>query len=230
MTRLLIHVEGQTEETFVNEVLAPHLYGCGYTMVGARLLGNARQRSRRGGIRPWGVVRKDIIIPLMDDRESLATIMVDYYALPGTGHGAWPGRDAARALAFENRAGEVQQGMLADVCDAYDGDFDPSRFVPYVIMHEFEGLLFSDCARFAEGLNEPGLASAFQKIRDAFDTPEEINDSPHTAPSKRVLALLPGYQKPLLGTLAALHVGLAAIREECPNFSAWLTSLEDRVA
>ena len=25
MTRLLIHVEGQTEETFVNEVLGPHL-------------------------------------------------------------------------------------------------------------------------------------------------------------------------------------------------------------
>ncbi|MDE2725572.1 MAG: hypothetical protein OXI59_19555 [Gemmatimonadota bacterium] len=37
MTRLLIHVEGETEETFVNEILGPHLYACGYTMVSARL-------------------------------------------------------------------------------------------------------------------------------------------------------------------------------------------------
>lgn len=49
--RLLVHVEGQTEESFVNEILAPHLYGnFGYSSVSARLLGNARQRNRRGGI------------------------------------------------------------------------------------------------------------------------------------------------------------------------------------
>lgn len=46
MTRLLIHVEGQTEESFVNDILAPHLYGQGFTNVSARLLGNARQRER----------------------------------------------------------------------------------------------------------------------------------------------------------------------------------------
>lgn len=63
MTRLLIHVEGETEETFVNEVLGPHLYGCGYTQVSARLLGNARQRHRRGGIRAWHAVREDILNP-----------------------------------------------------------------------------------------------------------------------------------------------------------------------
>src|SRR5256885_1583241 len=49
MARLLIHVEGETEETFVNEVLAPHLLSFGYESVSARLIGNARQRDRRGG-------------------------------------------------------------------------------------------------------------------------------------------------------------------------------------
>lgn len=230
MTRLLIHVEGQTEETFVNEVLAPHLYHCGYTSVGARLLGNARQRRHRGGIKPWDIVRKDILTSLMGDRESLATTMVDYYALPGTGAGAWPGRGAATALPFEKRADAIQQGMLAEISAALEGEYGPSRFIPYVIMHEFEGLLFSDCNRFAEGISQPGLAASFQAIRNAFGTPEEINDSPVTAPSKRVMALLPGYEKVLFGTLAAMHVGLDAIRTECPNFSAWVTSLESRVA
>jgi hypothetical protein len=178
MTRLLIHVEGQTEETFVNEVLAPHLYGCGYTRVGARLLGNARQRSRRGGIRPWDVVRNDILISLMNDRESLATTMVDYYALPGTGHGTWPERDAARALAFQNRAGEIQQGMLADVCEAYDGDFDPGRFVPYVIMHEFEGLLFSDCAKFLRASTNLGWRPPFREFAMPSAPPRKSTTHP----------------------------------------------------
>ncbi len=58
MSRLLIHVEGETEEAFVNEVLASHLFGFGYTKVSARLVGNARQRDRRGGIRAWSAVRR----------------------------------------------------------------------------------------------------------------------------------------------------------------------------
>jgi hypothetical protein len=82
MTRLLIHVEGETEETFVNEVLAPHLYTHGYGLISARLLGNARQRDRRGGIRGWNGVRKDILNHLKEDAGCLATTMVDYYGLP----------------------------------------------------------------------------------------------------------------------------------------------------
>lgn len=94
------------------------------------------------------------------------------------------------------------------------------------MMHEFEGLLFSDCPRFAEGIGRPDLAPQLQTIRDTFHSPEEINDSPLTAPSKRVTALVPGYEKPLLGTLAVLQIGLDAIRAECPLFRQWLKRLE----
>jgi len=80
MARLLIHVEGETEESFVNEVLAEHLYRCGFEKVSARLVGNARLRDRRGGIRAWISVRKDILNHLKEDRSCFATTMVDYYA------------------------------------------------------------------------------------------------------------------------------------------------------
>jgi hypothetical protein len=76
-------------------------------------------------------------------------------------------------------------------------------------MHEFEGLLFSDCAAFSRGIGRPDLAAGLQEIRDQFATPEEIDDSPVTAPSKRVEGLVPGYEKPLLGVLAILEIGLA---------------------
>ena len=226
MARLLIHVEGETEETFVKEVLAQHLYSCGYLGVSARLVGNSRQRERRGGIRAWTTVKRDIVRHLKEDPECLATTMVDYYALPQTGERAWPGRELAGRLPFRQKASTVQAAVLSDVSAAMGKGFDPKRFVPYVTMHEFEALLFSDCDRFARGIGRPELASKLQEIRDGFETPEEIDDSPVTAPSKRVAGLMPGYEKPLMGTLAALEVGLAAIRSQCPHFQTWLLQLE----
>lgn len=226
MARLLIHVEGQTEEDFVNEVLAPHLYRQGYTKVGARLMGNARQRDRRGGIRSWNSVRGDIIRHLKEDAGCLVTTMVDYYGLPQTGGRAWPGRQAAGALPVAQKASTVESELSLDICGEMGAGFNPDRFIPFVMMHEFEGLLFSDCERFSQGIGRPDLADAFQVIRDEFGSPEEINDSPFTAPSKRVEQLVMNYQKPLLGTLAVLEIGLNAIRQECPHFREWLSSLE----
>jgi len=225
MARLLIHVEGQTEETFVNEILGPHLYRQ-YTRVGARLMGNARQRDRRGGIRGWSAVCGDIIRHLKEDAGCLVTTMVDYYGLPQTGNRAWPGRDAAGLLPFAQKAYTVESALSGDICREMGAGFNPDRFIPFVMMHEFEGLLFSDCERFSRGIGRPDLADAFQAVRDEFASPEEIDDSPVTAPSKRVEQLVQVYEKPLLGTLAALEIGLDAIRRECPHFREWLSSLE----
>jgi len=226
LARLLIHVEGETEETFVNEVLGPHLCSRGYIRVSARLMGNARQRDRRGGIRPWSAVKEDIVTHLRQDPQCLASCMVDYYALPQDGERAWPGRKAAGRLPFPQKAPTIQDALLAEICDAMGKSFDSRRFVPYVMMHEFEALLFSDCERFAQGIGRPDLAPRFQQIRNTFETPEEIDDSPATAPSKRVQALVPGYEKPLMGTLAVLEIGLDAIRVQCPHFRGWLERLE----
>ena len=224
MSRLIVHVEGQTEETFINDLLAPHLYNHEYTSVSARLLGNARQRSRRGGIRRWALVRDGILSHLKADEGLFVTTMVDYYGLPTT----WPGRAKAPALPFPDRAGSVERGILDDVSGELGDGFDQRRFIPYVVMHEFEGLLFSDPEGFGRSIGKGDLSPSFQAIRNEFDTPEHINDSPDTAPSKRILDLVPGYQKPLLGTLAAQAIGLDAIRRECPQFSDWIERLEKR--
>jgi hypothetical protein len=226
MSRLLIHVEGETEETFVNEVLAPHLYEIGYSSVSARLVGNSRQRNKRGGIKAWSAVRSDILNHLKEDPGCLATTMVDYYALPQTGGKAWPGRAEAGRTVFSEKASTVESALEEDIRLVMGQSFNPNRFVPFVMMHEFEALLFSDCAAFSRGIGRPELHAELQAIRDEFGTPEEINDSPTTAPSKRVEQMVIGYQKPLMGTLAVLEVGLDAIRRECPHFRNWLTRLE----
>ena len=189
-------------------------------------MGNVRQRSQRGGVKPWSDVRKAIVNHLRQDPGSSAATMVDYYGLPRTGRKAWPGREEASRAGFQAKPEVVEKALLEDVVRIMGGGFDSSRFIPFVTMHEFEALLFSDCERFALGIDKPELTGPLQAIRDAFSNPEEIDDSPDTAPSKRVATLIPGYQKPLMGTLAALKIGLIAIRAECPHFDAWLQRLE----
>ena len=118
--------------------------------------------------------------------------MVDYYGLPET----WPGRkEAGHQKSLRKRAASVEQAVLDDISESLGGSFDPRRFVPYVVMHEFEGLLFSDPDRFAQGMGMPDLSSELQAIRDEFDNPEEINDSPETHPSRRVRDLYKGYRR-----------------------------------
>jgi len=229
MARLLVHVEGQTEETFVNEVLRSYLSRCGYESVSARIIGNARLRRSRGGIRPWLAVRKDIINHLRQDRGCIATTMVDFYALPQHGDRAWPGRAAAMGASGHQKASVVEAALRNDLAHEMGTDFDITRFLPFVVVHEFEGLLFSDCAAFARGISRPDLEPSFSQVRKGFATPEEIDDSPVTAPSKRVEDLVPGYDKPLLGTLAILEIGLDPIRAECPHFDHWLRQLESLV-
>jgi len=224
MTRLLVLVEGETEEMFINSVLEPHLRTLGYIRVAARLLGNARQRSRRGGIRAWPSARTDLERHLRQDREAVVALMVDYYGLPQTGGRAWPGR------AVSAGAAAVEGALRECIAIRMGGGFDRGRFVPLVMMHEFEAMLFSDCEAFGNAIERPDLIPELQAVRDGFENPETIDDSPETAPSRRIKALYRGYEKPLMGALAALEIGLDRIRAECPHFRSWLERLEARAA
>lgn len=224
MTRLLVHVEGETEEAFVNDVLSEHLYRLGYTVVSARMMGAAQQRIRRGGIVSWEIARQRIWNHLKEDPECVSSTMVDYYGMPND----WPGRSNASVgiLSPSEKARVIEDTLLEDVRREMGKDFNPNRFVPYVMMHEFEAMMFSDCEAFGNAVGRSDLGYSFQAIRDEFDSPEEIDDSPDTAPSKRIEALLPAYQKLIMGVQAVQSIGLDAIRRECPHFRNWLERLE----
>ncbi len=97
----------------------------------------------------------------------------------------------------------------------------------YVQRHEFESLLFADIRAFATlSRDAPQPVDNLRTVRAQFPTPEDINDSPATAPSKRIVAVLPRYRKRIHGPDVAERIGLNAIRAECPRFHDWLTRLE----
>ncbi len=148
--------------------------------------------------------------------------MIDYYGLPND----WPMRKESTNLALSHKASTIEQALLEDISQLMGDNFDKNRFIPYIMMHEFEALLFSNCQKFAEGIQKPELASTFQKIRDKFATPEEIDDSPEGAPSKRIKSILPNYEKLSMGGLAIEEIGLLQMRKGCSHFDDWLKSLK----
>ena len=64
-----------------------------------------------------------------------------------------------------------------------------------------------------------------REIANAFASPEEINEGEMTAPSKRLLALVPKYKKTLYGPIVAGDIGLDELCRQCPHFSGWVQAL-----
>lgn len=227
MARLLIEVEGETEEAFVNEILSLELYRIGYTQVSARKMGKNRQRIQRGGVRPWSEAKAAILNHLRRDSEVFVGVMVDYYGMPQSGDAAWPGRAGVSGSAQLQYPNRIEASLSSDISNAMGGSFNPRRFIPYVMMHEFEAMLFSDCNGLARSIGNPDNAVALQAIRDRFASPEDINDSPETAPSKLIAALISEYRKPEQGIDAVQEIGIDVIRGQCRHFREWLQYLEN---
>lgn len=221
MTRVHIACEGPTELAFVREVLQPELPRLHLIPYLPGKLISRRGRGRGGDIR-YERVKMDFTRALKNDPASVCTTLFDYYALGtdfpqhATPHGSDPDAKARR----------IEAAVEADIATRMGKNFNSGRFRCFLVMHEFEGLLFSAPRSLANGLGRPGLSAELQAIRGTFPSPEHINDSPGTAPSKRLLALCPDYDKVIGGNVAALAVGIDAIRGECAHFRAWIEWLE----
>jgi len=218
VTRVYLVVEGPTEESFVNRVLAPALWSR-QVYVHPVIIGPP---GHKGGNPKYSRVKKDVLKQLKQDRSACCSTFLDFYGLGAD----FPGMPAPANLQPFDKVLRIEQAVKADiVADVPDLRADV-RFFPYIQLHEYEGLLFSDPPSFAAGIAQPHLAHRFQKIRDGFATPEDINDNPNTAPSKQVLNVHPAYRKVLDGTLAAQAVGIAKMQQECPHFRRWFERLE----
>lgn len=211
-----ILVEGQTEETFVRDVLQPHLLAHDIHLQ-PKLAVTKRVRGRsdyKGGIVSYGKVKNDIQLLLYDTSAIAVTTMIDFYGLAGKG---FPGWDTMKGLCYE-KVGYVEAEIAKDVSH--------KRFRPYLALHEFEALLFCKPDVISRMmLNEnPEVAAKLEAIRKQVASPEEINlDDP---PSRRIQAMFPQYNKVADGTLIALDIGLDTMRAACPHFHEWVTFLE----
>lgn len=217
MNRCRLLVEGQTEETFANLILCPHLYGFGFHDVSVTVVTTKRVAPGgkfRGGVTTWKQLRKDIDL-LTRDPGAVVTTLVDFYGLPANVPGLptlgsqWDPRQRVKHV---ERA--IGQAVAAP------------NFVPHLVLHELEALLYSDPVAAGAHFSDDGLREAMEADIAECGEPELVNEGPNTAPSKRIIRHRPGYLKTSDGPAILGSIGLSAIRAVCPHFNAWLAVIE----
>jgi hypothetical protein len=217
--RVNLIVEGHSEETFVRDVLAPSLDPHG-VYLNARRVETSRTTAQiyRGGMTTYAKAKRDLISWLRQDTSAYLTTFFDFYRLPVD----FPGMESISSFVTPYQKVAHLEATLAQ-------DINVPRFIPYIQLHEFEGLLFSDVEAIDIVLRpyHSTQLSKLQEIRAGFETPELIDDGETTAPSKRLLTLYPRYNKRLFGPRIAGRIGLNRLCAECPHFATWLEKLEN---
>jgi len=100
------------------------------------------------------------------------------------------------------------------------------QIIPYVQMHEFEGLLFSSPYHLVKETDSVDKIMWIEAILKKYrNNPEMINNSIHTAPSKRLRYL--SYSKTTHGAEIAKRIGVSKLKQMCTGFRVWLTTLEN---
>jgi hypothetical protein len=215
MQRVNVLCEGTTEYNFVIEVLYPYFISKGIILNPYDLGGGFSYASLKYQVIKW----------LNYEQAGYVTTMVDLYGM-NDGFPEYTIQDSRPSL---EKVVAIETAIKKDILTT--ATVHNEKFLPYIQLYEFEALLFSDPSKLEEwlSLEHKIPANIFANIRNNFDTPEDINDSPHTAPSKRITRVVPSYNKTAEGITIASDIGLQKIRQECPHFNAWLTQLENLV-
>ena len=214
---IVVLVEGKTEQIFIQNIVSPYLAGKGVYITPIII----SKPGQKGGDVKFVRAKNDIELHLKQRPDTYLTIFVDYYGLKND----WPGiEEAKRQTTPAAKAEKINNATKSQVNDLFGGNDADRRFIPYVAMHEFEAMLFSDPEKLATQLGVP--QSRIDKILKKCGEPEQIDDSPHTAPSKRLEDLSRRFKKTSTGIAIANAIGLKKIRNECPLFNKWLTDIE----
>ncbi len=221
--RLHITAEGQTEERFAKDTLVNHLSTFNvFADVRCVLTSKDKHKKHRGGLISYQKARSDIQHWLKSDanKDARFTTMFDLYALPND----FPGFEEV-----SKKRNPYEKIELLEI--ALFEDINDNRFIPYIQLHEFEALLFSKPSMLElEYFDHEKELKQLEKILTSFsNNPELINDKPETAPSKRIINLIPEYEgnKVNVGAVIASLIGIEHLRKSCAHFNEWLTKLEN---
>ncbi len=205
MSKVLILVEGYAEEKFVNAVLKPHFEPKGIFVIPRNLK----------GVGKYTIIRDEVNRLLKDSSARLVTTMIDLYRIPS---------DFPQKYTLAKTHKGVQKVIILE--DGFKQDIDRENFLPYLQLHEFEALLFSDVSMFSKLKDVGSKIKFFEKVVQEIENPEDINDVPNTSPAERIKRILPHYIKDISGIIVAQHIGLEKMREKCPHFHEWIKKIE----
>ena len=212
--RLVIVCEGPTEHEFAEEVLRPAVRGLD---IEAPLI-----KKTNGGIVAWEVLKKQLE-KHCHEGTPFVTTLIDFYGIKDHHH--FPRWEEGKTISDkEARVEFLEKAMkeaLAEDCRYL--------FYPYLQLHEFESLLFSNQDELFSFFGTENIRDrkALQDVFSQFPNPELINDSPLTSPSHRLASAIIKYNKVLHGPLLAEAIGLSCMIERCPHFAQWMATLQE---
>ncbi len=217
--RLNITAEGQTEEKFVKQALSNYLGAFNIsTDVRSVLTSKDNRKHYRGGLVNYEKAKMDIITWLKEDNNSDArfTSMFDLYALPTD----FPGFDDSKKINDPYKKVEFLELE-------FKKDINDFRFIPYIQLHEFEALLFTNPEKLnIEYFDYADSIKELKTFVERAGNPELINDNPETAPSKRIIKRIPEYNK-IIGATIVSKIGIDILRASCKHFNNWISKLEN---
>ena len=214
MKRLYILCEGQTEEDFVNMILSPYLIDAGVIVIPIICTTKRTPTKKyKGGATSFAKVKKELQRLCGEHPHELVTTMFDLYAFP------YDALDLKNIPSDIYEKAEYIENAIADEIGDKFGNM-----VFSLVLHEFEGLLFSDVSAF-ENMASREAVAILHGVRNAVSTPEHIDDSPETAPSKHIEKAIPEYSKIKDGIDIAEQIGIDKIASECRHFANWIAKL-----
>ncbi len=216
MKDVIIICEGRTEQEFCANVLSKFFKSKNIN-IRATLI-----KKSGGGIVKWLVLKKQIKMHLFEKNLICVTTLIDYYGLRKKyGFPCW--KDGEKEDDKNLRMKILEEGMLSDVVKInYEYK---KRYIPYIQLHEFEGLLFNNVEAFScidKKINTDKLKSVINE----YNNPEMINNNKETLPSERLKKIIKGYSKILHGNEIAKSIGLTKIRNKSPRFNKWIEKIE----
>ncbi len=215
---IMVLVEGKTEEIFVNNLLVPYMARKKIYLFPTQI----SKPGQKGGDVRFIRARKDIGMHLKQRPDTYVTTFIDFY-----GTKEWPGLDSVRSGALPKEIAQtINEATKTEVTYLF-ADYRPeTRFIPYVAVHEFEAMLFSDIDLLSAKLNVN--KEQVEQVLAEYGEPEAVNNNPETAPSKRLdsWSLNGKFPKTTTGIVIARQIGIAKIREKCPLFDNWLGAIE----
>lgn len=208
MKRLVFIVEGDTEIILVEKLIVPHLIRLGFTnAMHAQTITTNRKQHKKGGVTGYGKFKNEVI-RTMAQGDVIITTVIDFFRLPV---------DFPLFTNDSNRIEQIENGIRAD----FDNNPD---FIPYIQRHELEALMFSDRSGFELVVDDEVKLQLIDQILIDYPNPEDINNQPETAPSKRLEQIF-GYDKTGDGELIFDMIGIESILAKCPRFSAWIDKI-----
>lgn len=217
MTRLLVLVEGQSEEVFVKHTLTTHLQQFGVFVQTPKILWTKRLASgggHRGGVSSWTQIKRDLM-PLLRDGCAWVTTLIDFYGLPKD----FPGIGELQAITNpQARVQAVQRRFASEI--------KHERFLPFFALHELEAWVFSHPSTVEDHYGKPFLSDRLQAVLQEVGAPEQINHGPKTHPKARLRDIVGSYKETSDGPILLEKIGIGRIRLACPHFDDWVSRLE----